>query len=97
MLATNDIGDSVFSMETESVTTLQDGEKTNAALPLFNKTTLNAERVSSDRLLFPVFVLTSTGRAPSHPGSKTNHHYLGHGAVEGISTFLVNKANWCGL
>lgn len=26
MLATNDIGDSVFSVETESVTTLQDGE-----------------------------------------------------------------------
>lgn len=64
MLATNDIGDSVFSMETESVTTLQDGEKTNAALPLFNKSTLNAEmreeRVSSDWLLFPVFVLSST-------------------------------------
>lgn len=28
MLATNDIGDSVFSVETESVTTLQDGEET---------------------------------------------------------------------
>lgn len=27
MLATNDIGDSVFSIETESVTTLQDGEE----------------------------------------------------------------------
>lgn len=38
-------------------------------------------------LLF--FVLCSTWWASSHPGSKTNHHYLCHGAVEGISTFLI--------
>lgn len=45
-------------------------------------------RVSPDCPLFSVFAFSSTWWASSDPVSKTNHHYLRHGAVEGICTFL---------
>lgn len=58
MLATNDIGDSIVSIETESVTTLQDGENT---MQPDAETTLNPEtRVGSDCPLSSVFVPPST-------------------------------------
>lgn len=54
------------------------------------------EETRSDPLLLSVFVLTSTWRASSHPGSETNHHDLRHGAVEGnISNALRHTRHTC--
>lgn len=102
MLATNDVGDSVLSKETEAVTTLQDGEGLGTLNEPGRKqrqtrkyVNIIEEGSTSMISLFPhctpffscCFSSPSAWRASGDACSKTNNHYLSPGAVEGILNF----------